>query len=347
MFSGPTGPNTKPRWDQPVKWGEEIRGNSLPVPVRPTIGPEISRVFCGAASFGASIVRIFPIDPKIILAIGSAVLLGLAILAALAWRSFTRAIHFYFRHGYFFITVGVLAFPIAWVGQWLENHLETFIQSRTDALEFHSGLSRSVSSYLLHMGLGGIQEILLACLVAPVVIFATLELSRSEFPGFERTWQQGVRDFPQIFLATLYVALLLTLMTLSIVLVPLVIYKGVKWFFAPQAVVIDHAHWRAAKHMSDDRISGHWLQAAAIVIAAGAISGLPGPLIGTLTLVLHLVDLNHAQWISAAIYCVLYPIALIMSTLFYLQRSTAPGLAAPYVTPTPVADSTATAVAPA
>lgn len=347
MFSGPTGPNTKPRWDQPVEWGEEIRGNSLPVPVRPTIGPEISRVFCGAASFGASIVRIFPVDPKIILAIGSAVILGLAILAALAWHSFARAVRLYFRHGYFFITVGVLAFPIAWAGQWLEDHLEKLVQSRTDALAIHSRASRGIYSYLLHTGLGGIQEILLACLVAPVVIFATWEITRSEFPGFERTWQQGVRDFPRVFLATLSVAVLLTLMALSVVLLPLVVYKGVKWFFAPQAVVIDHIHWRDARYVSADRMTGHWIRAATIVVAAGAISGLPGPLIGTLTLVLHIVDLTHAQWISAVIYCVLYPIALIMSTLFYLQRSTAPGLATPYVAPAPVTDSTATATAPA
>lgn len=330
MFSGPTGPNTKPRWDQPVTWGEEIRSASLPVPVRPTIGPEISRVFCGAAEFGAELVRVFPIDPKVIAGVGATLILGLVILAALVWRSFVRAVRLYLTHGYFFVTVGVLAFPIAWVGQQLENVLERGITERIDTIWSRSRSSRGLYEYLLHTGMGGVQEIFLACIVGPVVIFATRELLLGEFPGFERTWERGVRDFPRVLLAIFYVALLLSLMTFSVVLVPLAIYKGIRWFFAPQAVVVDGAGWRSARHVSAARTGGHWIRSAAIVVAVGAITGLPGPLAGTLALVLHTVNLEQAQWISAAIYCVLYPIALIMATLFYVERSIAPGRTEPY-----------------
>lgn len=338
MFSGPTGPNMKPRWDQPVAWGEEIRPASLPVPVRSTIGPEISQVFCGAAAFGASIVRVFPIEPKTIAILGGAILLGLGLLAAVAWRFFIQAVRLYLRHGYFFVTVGVLAFPLAWIGQWIEDRLQSVILAQAAAVWPREHYSEGVYRYLLHTGLGGVQEIVLACIIGPVVIFATRELSRSEFPGFERTWKQGVADFPRVLFGSFYVALLLTVMTLTVVLVPLAIYKGVKWFFTPHAIVIDNAGWRSARHISAARISGKWIRAVALVIAVGALNGLPGPLIGTLGLIAHVMELGRAQWVSGAIYCVLYPIALIMSTLFYLRSSVAPGRSTPYVAPKPGAE---------
>jgi hypothetical protein len=112
-----------------------------------------------------------------------------------------------------------------------------------------------------------------------------------------------------------------------------VIYKGIQWFFAPQAVVVDGAGAISARRISDTRLDGHLIRAAAMVCAVGAVSGLPGPLIGTVGLIAGAFSLNQAQWVSAAIYCVLYPISLIMATLFYLRVSTPPGKPAPYELP--------------
>jgi hypothetical protein len=54
-------------------------------------------------------------------------------------------------------------------------------------------------------------------------------------------------------------------------------------------------------------------------------------LVGTALLVVGGLELQVAQWISAVLFCVLYPIAMIAATLFYLRRSIAPGREAPYL----------------
>ncbi|MCA9860468.1 MAG: hypothetical protein KC438_12135, partial [Thermomicrobiales bacterium] len=346
MFSGPTGPVTKPRWGHPISWGDGIRENSLPVPLHSTIGPSVSQVFCGAAELGSRLVQLFPIDARVITGLLIVATGILAFLSILAWRFFYRAIRLYLRFGYFFVTTGVLAFPIAWAGQQAED----WVQGRfRDLLE--PGATRGVDAtgffqYLLHASMGGLQEILLACLIGPIAIYATWKLALDQPLTFEQTWKDGFYYFPRIYGASVLVAILLTVMSLTVVLIPLAVYKGVQWYFAPQAVVVDDASVRQAFRVSSNRISAHWLRAAAIVVAVAAISGLPGPIIGTIGLILHVFSLEQAQLISGAIYCVLYPLAVIMATLFYLRTTVAPGRAAVY-DPTPESVAVNPNVAPA
>ncbi len=330
MFAGPTGPNMKPRWDEPITWSGDIRTSSIPVPIKTTIGPGVSQVFCGAAQIGSTLVRVFPIDPKIVTGIIVGLIAGFLILAAMAWRYFARAARIYAKHGYFFITTGVLAFPLAFVGERIEDVLQHSIFQRIDPHLPDSAFSGSLLQFVFHAGLGGIQEILLACIVGPAVIFATLELAKGDSIPFADSWRRGLRLFPRVFGASFLIAALLTVMSLTLILLPLVIYKSVQWFFAPEAVVVDGASWRSARHVSAARISGHWIRALAVGAAVGVISGLPGPLIGTSLLIFDVVGLERAQWISAGIYCVLYPIAIITATLFYIRRSVAPGKAEPF-----------------
>jgi hypothetical protein len=323
MFAGPTGPNTKPRWDTPISWGQEIRGSSLPVPIKTTIGPSVSNVFCGAASLGSELVRAFPIDPKVISGIIVAYIAGFLILAAMAWRYFAKAVRVYLRYGYFFITTGVLALPLAIAGQRLEDFLQDSVFERVESHLPDSDLLRSVVENVIYAGLGSVQEIVLACIVGPAVIYATYELVKKDPIPLEKSWRRGLRLFPRVLGASFLVALVLTVMALTIVLLPLVIYKSVQWFYAPQAVVVDGASWRSARLVSAARIRGNWIRALAVGVAVAAISGLPGPLIGTALLVFDVVPLDGSQWISAAVYCVLYPVSIIMATLFYIQRSMA------------------------
>jgi hypothetical protein len=347
MFAGPTGPNMKPRWDTPISWSETIRGSSLPVPIETTIGPSVSNVFCGAASFGSTLVRVFPIDPKVVSGVIVALFAGFLILAAVAWRYFARAVRLYLKHGYFFITTGVVALPLAVAGQRLEDFLQRVVFERIESRLPDAQLTRGIVENLLHAGLGSVQEIVLACLIGPAVIFATYELMKDDPIPFEQSWKRGLRLFPRVLGASFFIALLLTVMSLTIVLIPLVIYRSVQWFFAPQSVVVDGASWRGARTVSSARMKGHWFRALAIGAAVTAISGLPGPLIGTGLMIFDVVGLNAAQWISAAIYCLLYPIAIIMATLFYIRLSVAPGKIEPYFATWPSDATTAPSSLPA
>jgi hypothetical protein len=178
---------------------------------------------------------------------------------------------------------------------------------------------------------GSVQEVLLSAIIGPVVTIGAYLIYSAEAGTPAGTWHNDYRIYPRVAAARVLYAILIGLMSLSVVLLPVAIYKGVQWFFAPQAIVIDDENVRGAFHTSRHRVEGHWIRSAAMVVAVVALVGLPGPLIGTALLMLGGVELQLAQWVSAVLFCVFSPIGTIAATLFYLNRSIAPGRATSYV----------------
>jgi hypothetical protein len=330
LFSGPKGPMQHERWHHPISWTEEIRKNSLPVPVHPTIGPGISQVFCGAAELGSRIVRVFGINEQLITGLIVATIVALLAFTLVAWRYTWQAIRMFFRHGYFFITVGVLSFPIAAVGQqleqWVQDHAESTLVTRLP----ESTYVRTLWEFVTGGAAGSIQELLMTAIIGPIVTIGAYLIYCAEAGRPVGIWRKDYRLYPRVAASRVLYVIVIQLMILSVVLVPLAIYKGVQWFFAPQAVVVDGIGVRTSFDASKARVEGHWIHSAAMVVAVAALIGLPGPLIGTALLTVGGIDLQLAQWISAVLFCVLYPIGAIATTLFYIHRSIAPGRVTPF-----------------
>lgn len=331
LFSGPKGPMQHSRWHQPISWMGEIRKNSLAVPVHPTIGPGISQVFCGAAEAGSRIVRVFGVNEQVISGLIVAAIVALLAFTLVAWRYTWEAVRMYARHGYFFITVGVLAFPIAAVGQQLEQWVQDRSESALLTRLPESTYLRTLWEFVAHAVAGTIQELMLSAIIGPIVIVGTYLIYSAEAGRPAGVWRKDYRLYPRVAATRVLYAVLVELMLLSVVLIPLAIYKGVQWFFAPAAVVTDGASVRGSFGASKARVEGQWIRSAALVVAVAALIGLPGPLIGTALLMFGDVELQIAQWVSAVLFCVLYPIGTIAATLYYLRRSIAPGRATPYV----------------
>jgi hypothetical protein len=334
LFTGPKGPNGHWRYSHPITWLQDIRKNSLPVPEHPTIGPAISEVFCGAAEFGSKLVILFGVNSRDIslLIIG----FGVALLAfsLLVWRFTVQAVWLYFRHGYYFITIGAAAVPIALLTRPIEARLQDLLVTHATSRLPDSLFWRTTYEFVLRSMVAGVQALLMAAIIGPFAIYGTYHITRLERHDTLEMWTQSFAFLPRVFGSRLVVGLLVRILMLTIVLAPLAIYKWVQWFFAPQAVVVDQTSIVDSVHVSKGRISrGHWARAAAMVVAFHALVGLPAPLIGAAALILGGVKLEHAQLISGLLYCVLFPIAMIAATLFYLNRTLAPGTFAPYVPP--------------
>ncbi len=330
LFSGPKGPMQHSRWHEPISWMGEIRKNSLAVPVHPTIGPGISQVFCGAAEAGSRIVRVLGVNEQLISGLIVATIVALLAFTLVAWRYTWQAVRMYFRHGYFFITVGVLAFPIAAIGQQLEQWVQDQSESALLRRLPESTYLRTLWEFVAHALAGTVQEVMLSAIIGPIVIIGAYLIFSAEAGRPAGFWRQDYRIYPRVAASRVMYAVLIELMILSVVLIPLAIYKGVQWFFAPTAVVIDDAGVRGSFGVSKAKVDGKWIRSAALVVAVAALIGLPGPLIGTALLTVGGIDLQLAQWISAVLFCVLYPIGTIAATLYYLNRSIAPGRDIPY-----------------
>lgn len=318
QFNGPTGPNMKDKWPHPISWTDDIRSRSIPAPHSEAVGPGPTRFFCSASEFGGAVATVIPVHPTIV--VGGLVVLFIGILAFafVNWRYIWRALKIYVRYLPVFLITAALVVPIAMVGTWVEELLmETGIGA--SLLDFAG--RGSVTQFVLGTGIGSMQQLLILSLVAPVVIYATFEVSREDRTSLQEAWRLALERWPRTVLAILLNVLLLTLMAITIVLIPLAIYRAVQWLYVPQAVIIDNEPVREARHVSRAAVKGHWLRTLGMAILIGIVSGVPGPIIAVLSFIFGGVSMEAANWISSIIYALAYPLAVIASTLYYLNIS--------------------------
>ena len=83
FYNGPTGPNTKPQWTEPITWAnEEWRDQSFTVPARTGLGGTATGFFCGAVAAGSGLLTSLVGNP-------SPVYIALAVLLVARTRSST------------------------------------------------------------------------------------------------------------------------------------------------------------------------------------------------------------------------------------------------------------------
>jgi len=163
-------------------------------------------------------------------------------------------------------------------------------------------------------------QFMLIGLVAPGIITATVEIRSHARADYRRSIRDSLRRIPMILGALLYNYLILLLMVMTVVLIPLAVYRQIQWAYTPHAILIDGAGVRSARHVSRNIIKGDWFRTLGMAVLITLASGIPGPIIGLVLILLNVVSLEVAGFISSLIFAIAYPIAIIASTLYYLRR---------------------------
>src|SRR6185369_12156239 len=139
FFNGPTGPNLKTQWTQPVLWESGWRDRSVAVPAGGALGTRTTAFFCGAIAHGSNLLTRALDEPWGVL-LALAVIVGLIAIAAgratwrpsaplrLARRRATGQIigasaRMYFGHMALFIGIGSILVPISLLDALLQSFL--------------------------------------------------------------------------------------------------------------------------------------------------------------------------------------------------------------------------------
>ena len=91
FFNGPTGPNLKTQWTEPITWAEDWRDRSLAVPgERARSGRAATDFFCGAVAAGSNALRRAVDNPlPALVLLGALVALVVFALSRTTWRPAT------------------------------------------------------------------------------------------------------------------------------------------------------------------------------------------------------------------------------------------------------------------
>jgi hypothetical protein len=141
FFNGPTGPNMKQQWTEPVTWSENWRDRSYGIPAGGVLGTAATGSFCGAVETGSNLIRRLANNAGLTLGILAAIGILIAwICSRTDWRpsaplrlarrrawgqTVTVTWRMYFSRPLLFIGIGLVTIPISIVVTLLQTGIVT------------------------------------------------------------------------------------------------------------------------------------------------------------------------------------------------------------------------------
>ena len=154
-------------------------------------------------------------------------------------------------------------------------------------------------------------------IITAICIYALHSIAEGVRPSPGQVFVAGFEAFTPLFGAVLLAALGIALGFLALV-VPGV-YLAVRWYFVPQAVVIEGARGAGALSRSGEVVQGFWWRTLGLVLLANVAIAIPG-LILVLPFTAIAESTDRALWVmvgSAITTSVTTPFVALYSTLLY------------------------------
>jgi hypothetical protein len=170
-----------------------------------------------------------------------------------------------------------------------------------------------------------VEFLVVTPIIAAICIYALHQIAEGERPPAGEVFVAGFEAFTPLFAAVALAAAGIALGFLALI-VPGV-YLAVRWYFVPQAVVIEGARGPAALSRSGQLVQGFWWRTFGLVLLANLAIAIPGlVLITPFTAIAESTD--RAVWSlvgSAVTTSVTTPFVALYSTLLYYDLRTRTG----------------------
>jgi hypothetical protein len=333
FYNGPTGPNSKQQWTEPITWANEhFRDKSFVVPAGGSVGSTATGLFCGAVATGSSLLTAITGNP-------SPVLIGLAVLVVvllwLASRTTWEATapvpvrrrrrwgtivattgRVYARHLRLVLGVGALFIPLGLLITGLQYLL--FRVSGLSSLVDTAGTSNAVVGTLAFLlgalfivfGLGIVQA---ACAVAVASLGGEREIGPLD------AYKLVLRRWRPLLGALLVAVVVIVVLALSTIGSIIAIWLLVRWSFLAQVIALEGASARGAFRRSSELVRGDWWRVASLALFVTSIALLLGPLFGAILLFITNASFNFVNLITSLVYVFALPFVAIATTYLYFD----------------------------
>ena len=334
FFNGPTGPNLKTQWTQPITWSEGWRDRSYAVPTAGAFGTGSTDFFCSAVAQGSRALSRLLSNPVPLLILLASVV-GLVIFATVratwtpvaptriarrrAWGQIISAsARMYARRPLLFLGLGVLLIPIAvatTVVQWLLigviDILGTVSGEGAGAWAF---LSVVVGTTFALLGLGLVQAAT-AC--------ALVELDANRPVGAWHAYRLALRRFRPLLGAIALFVLVWVVLTSTVFLIPVAVWLAVRWcLLAPVVELEDLRRPIGALRRSAELARRRWIRVGSLVGVSAALALLAGPLLGAILIFATEMPLALLNVVAGVVYALAMPfVALVTAYVYFDARA--------------------------
>ncbi len=332
FYSGPTGPNTKTQWTEPITWAStEWRDSAFAIPAGTSVRTSATDFFCGAVTAGSNILTKLVANP-------TAVLVTLAVLLCLLlwlgsrtrwdittpfrvarrrpWGSLiTTAFHLYRRRPRLFLGLGLLFIPLGVLIAGLQyllfriGGLAPLVDSAGETNAFVGALAFGIGLFFTIFGLNVVQA---------AAAIAVVELDQGREVTARAAYRKALQRLPAMLAALAGAVVVITLLSLTGAGIFLGAWLLVRWSLLPQVVMLGDIPTHPLRR-SAALVGGHWWRVASITAFVTGPALLVGPLIGALMLLATSASFNVVNLVAGVVYVVTLPFAAIVTTYLYFD----------------------------
>jgi hypothetical protein len=331
FFNGPTGPNLKQQWTQPIAWSQGWRPRSYAVPVSGIFGTGATDFFCTAVATGSKGLVGLLRSPVVTLGVLAALLLLLLFAASrTSWRPVaplrvarrrtwgqivSASGRMYVRRAPLFLGIGLLLIPLGGlisVLQWLL--LGGFGLLGVDATGESAG-----GLVLLVVGVGTTLALLGFGLVQAATVCALVEIDEGRRIRPLQTYRLALGKIRPLLGGLAAAVGAWVVLTATTVLAPVAVWLAVRWALLAQVVVLEDRSGIRSLRRSGQLVRHRWLRVGSLVGIGAVLALAAGPLVGAVLILVTHAPLPLLNVVAGVVYALVMPFVAIVTSYLYFD----------------------------
>jgi hypothetical protein len=331
FYNGPTGPNLKPQWAEPITWAGGWRDRSYAVPAGGAFGTDATDFFCGAVERGSNFVlRAVANGTRLVLGLGILVALVVFLLTRTPWRpstplhvrrrrswgqTLTASWRMYRLRSAHFLGIGLVAIPISLV----ITGLQVLLFSATSLVGIDPNAEGGGFRVALGVWLGTVLTLLTLALVQAACARAMVQIDAGRKVGLREVYRLAFDSVWQLLGALAVAVAVVTVLSVSIFLLPIAIWLAVRWALIVPVVELEEHRPLSALRRSGQLVRLQWLKVGTIVVVSAALAILAGPFLGALLILLVDAPFGFVNVLAGLVYAVAMPFVGVATTYVYFD----------------------------
>jgi hypothetical protein len=331
FFNGPTGPNLKTQWTEPVEWSDDWRDRSYAVPAGGLFGTHATDFFCVAVEQGSrGLVQLLRSPVAFLIFLAALLALAIFVITRTTWspvaplrlarrrssgQILRASARMYVRRAPLFLGLGILFIPLGMVISLVQAAvLGGFGLVGVDASGESAGaIVLLITALGISLALFGLA--LLQGATSCALVRADAGRPIGPFGAYRLTLAKGRELFGSVSMAVVSALILVA----TGFLIPLAAWLAVRWSFLAQTIVLEDTPAVASLRRSGRLVRGHWLRVAALVGIGAVLALLAGPFIGALLILVTDAPLALMNVLAGIVYALAMPFVALVTTYLYFD----------------------------
>ena len=331
FYNGPTGPNLKRQWTEPIKWAEDWRSRSYAVPAGGLLGNKATDFFCGVVAGGSDVLRRLVHDPRpILLVLAALITLAMLALSRVTWRPtaplhlprrrawgqiIAAAARMYRRRLTLFVGIGLLLVPISL----FVALMQTVVLKASSVVGISTEGEGGGLLVLLVVAIGTALTLLAIGLVQAATARALVEIDQGRPVGPLAAYRMVRRSTWPLLGALVIAVLTVLILAGSLFLLPIAVWLTVRWALIAPAIELENLSAIDALRRSSRLVRHEWLKVGSLTIVGAAVALVAGPLAGSLLIVLTNAPLPWLDVVAGVVYAVALPYVALTTAYVYFD----------------------------